>query len=79
MVVRVIVQINTDGEKHVIFTQDLLSSIEDLIITRDDWINADIKESRVLMLDIGSYDILNDLVDIDFHSTLGSISCELMK
>ena len=79
MQVRVIVQTNIDGTKHIIFTQDFLSSVEDLIITRDDWLNSTIKEGRVLIFDVDEQEVLDELTDIDFHSKLGGIKCELMR
>ena len=66
MIVRLIVQTNSVGEKHVIFTQDSLAPINDLLLTAPGWEHSDVVEGRVLILGMDA--VIDALMDTELHS-----------
>jgi hypothetical protein len=66
--------VNSAGEKHVTFTQDQVTSTEELLLTAPGWEDSAVTESRVLIL--GMDDIsLDALVDTELHSAETQHAC----
>jgi len=70
MLVRVIVQKNLSGEKHVTLTQDQVTPVEELLIASPGWEDSEVVEGRVLLvLGMDEPDVvLNELMDIELHT-----------
>ena len=67
MLVRLIVQTNAIGEKHVILTGDQVTPTEELRLTAPGWEDSDVIERRVLMLSMDDT-ALDALLDTEMHS-----------
>lgn len=67
MIARLIVQVNSAGERHVTFTQDRVTPIEELLLTAPGWEDAAVTESRVLILSMDDT-ALDALLDTELHS-----------
>jgi hypothetical protein len=71
VVVRIIVQKNANGEKHVTLTQDQLTPVEEMLVGSDsEWQDAEVIEGRVLLvLGMDEPDcILDELLDTELHT-----------
>ena len=67
MLARLIIQINSAGERHMMFTQDFLAPTEELRLTAPGWEDSDVIERRVLMLSMDDT-ALDALLDTEMHS-----------
>jgi hypothetical protein len=66
VIARLIVQVNSAGERHVTFTQDRVTPIEELLLTAPGWEDSAVTENRVLILSMD--EALDTLIDTELHS-----------
>lgn len=70
MLVRVIVQKNERGEKHVTLTQDPTTPVTEFLLSSPGWENSTVVQGRVLLvLGMDEPDcVLDELVDTELHT-----------
>jgi hypothetical protein len=69
MIARIIVQISSDGEKHVTLTQDHITPVEEFLVDCEEFQESKVVEGRLLILDMDENGILEDgILDSEMHS-----------
>lgn len=66
MIARIVVQTNSLGEKHVVFTQDPITPIGEFLLSSPGWEDCDVQQARVLVLSLDPEDVVvNALMDAE--------------